>query len=70
MPQTGLEHTAKSSELTEVAGQGGAESGALGAQSGHFGPALVDPALATVIAAWPGLSAEQRAAVLGIVARA
>ncbi|RIK78426.1 MAG: hypothetical protein DCC68_15530 [Planctomycetota bacterium] len=70
MTPTGLEHTAKSSEMTGVAGQGGAESGALGAQSGHFHPALVDADLASVIAAWPGLSADDRAAVLGIVRRA
>jgi hypothetical protein len=59
--------TAKNAGETGCSDESGAESGALGAQSGDFDPDLVDADLAKVIVAWPGLSADERAAVLRIV---
>jgi hypothetical protein len=54
----------------ETDNPGAAKCAAVDAQSGHFDPALVDADLATVVDAGPGLSADNRAAVLGIVMRA
>jgi hypothetical protein len=45
-----------------VGGESGAESGALGAQNGP-----VDPDLAAVMEAWPGLPAAIRAGILAMV---
>lgn len=70
MTPTGLEQPAKLSGKTHFAEQGGAESGAVGARSCDFDPESVDAGLAVVVAAWPGLSVDERAAVLALVRRA
>ncbi|MCC7085296.1 MAG: hypothetical protein IT427_09845 [Pirellulales bacterium] len=62
MGGTGLEHPAFSSGKTPFLGQSGAECGALGAQN-----APLDPELAAVVDAWPTLTAEAKAAVMGII---
>ena len=49
---------------------GAAKCAAVGAHSGDFDPESVDAELAVVVAAWPGLSADERAAVLALVRRA
>ncbi|MCC7085281.1 MAG: hypothetical protein IT427_09770 [Pirellulales bacterium] len=62
MGGTGLEHPAFSSGKTPFLGQSGAECGALGAQND-----LIDPELAALVYAWPNLSVEAKAVVVGII---
>jgi hypothetical protein len=57
----GFEQPADSPKKTASPSPGGAQSGALAAG------AAVDPGLARVVAAWPGLPAEVRDAVLALV---
>jgi hypothetical protein len=59
---TGLEPTANSSEKTALSEADGAESGALGARNGP-----IDPQLASVIDAWPGLSEPIKAGILAMI---
>ena len=58
----GVEHYDRSPGNNAIQGQGGAECGALGAQS-----ALMGPDLRAVIDAWPRLSADARHRVLSLV---
>ena len=56
----------------EVADEGGAESGAVGARIANCatgGPLGDDPELSAVVAAWPALSEAVRRQVLALVAR-
>jgi hypothetical protein len=59
---TGLEHPSKSSGFPGYLPEGGAESGAVGAQSAQF-----PPDLAAVVAAWPDLPETVRREVVGLV---
>jgi hypothetical protein len=68
MTPGGFEHAPKSSGITDILDKGGANCGAVGGDSAPVGHS--DPDLSAVVRAWPGLSAEQRRAVLGIVADA
>ncbi|MCH7685408.1 MAG: hypothetical protein IH899_01785 [Planctomycetes bacterium] len=62
MTPTGLERTDDSTGNNVIQGQGGAESGAVGAQS-----ALMDPDLRAVIEAWPELPDAVKAGILAMV---
>ncbi len=64
-PPVGAEHSMDSGEETRVSDQSGAESGALGARE-----ASMDPGLAAVVEAWPGLSGDVRERILAIVREA
>jgi hypothetical protein len=59
---TGSEHICKSQGKTGVGQEGGAKSGAFSTES-----ALLDPDLAKVVAAWPGLSDGVRRRILGLL---
>ena len=59
---TGLELSQESSENSIVDEQGGAESGALGAQNGPIGPDL-----AVVVEAWPGLPEAIKVGILAMI---
>jgi len=61
----GFELHAETSGNTHTSRKRGTESGTLGADSDP-----VDPDLALIVTAWPGLSAETRAAILAMVRRA
>ncbi len=63
----GIEHPARSSEETPVAGQSGAESGARRTLTASSG-ANLPPDLARVVAAWDDLPDALKAAILSIVA--
>lgn len=62
MEAAGIEPMAKSSENRGVGDQSGAECGALGARE-----ASIDPELAAVVDAWPGLPRAIKAAILAMI---
>jgi hypothetical protein len=63
------ETTFPDNDLRKMPRTGGAKSGAAGSGTGPHGAAAEagDPDLARVVAAWPGLPPEVRAAVLALV---
>ena len=58
----GIERTDKSPEKTTLSVDGGADSGALGGQS-----CPIDPALASLIGAWPTLPEPIKAGILAMI---
>ncbi len=62
MGDTGLEHTANSTQKTALSEIGAAKSGAVDARNGP-----IDPDLALVINAWPMLSEASKVEVIAIV---
>lgn len=65
VPERGAELISNSSGKTGVAGQGGAESGALGASDAAFGREMSE-----IIEAWPKLTADVREQIASIVRNA
>lgn len=62
MEAAGIEHSQKLSRNRGVGNRSGAESGALGAQTGPN-----DPRLAAVIGAWPSLPEPIKAGILAMI---